>query len=288
MSSPWSPALPEGRTVSLPGRGSVFVREVAGPPGAPVLLLLHGWTATSDLNWYPAFAALGERYRVVAFDHRGHGRGLRPRGRVRIDDCADDAAAVLDALHIERAVVVGYSMGGAVATTLWRRHRDLVEGLVLCATASTFHGSRLEQAQLALLGPIAAGCRLLPRAAAQEVYERLVWQRARRGEHRPWIVDEIRSGHPRMVMEAGAALARFDSRRWFAWFDLPAALVVTTRDTLVPPSRQRDLAARLDAEVFEVDGDHVVCVARPESFVPVLIDACASVVDRVVAWESAS
>lgn len=287
MSSPWSPPLPEGRTVSLPGRGPVLVREVAGPPGAPVLLLLHGWTATSDLNWYPAFAALGERYRVVAFDHRGHGRGLRPRGRFRIDDCADDAAAVLHALGIDRAVVVGYSMGGAVASTLWRRHRDLVEGLVLCATACRFHGSRLEQAQLALLGPIATGCRLLPRAAAQEVYERLVWQRARRGDHRPWIIDEIRTGHPRMVMEAGAALARFDSRRWFSWFDLPAAVVVTARDTLVPPGRQRELAARLEAEVFEVDGDHVVCVTRPESFVPALLAACSSVVDRASEWEPA-
>ncbi|MET0577730.1 MAG: hypothetical protein ABW122_03670, partial [Ilumatobacteraceae bacterium] len=44
------PALPPGRHVWLAGRGRTFVREVAGPPGAPVVMLLHGWTATADLN----------------------------------------------------------------------------------------------------------------------------------------------------------------------------------------------------------------------------------------------
>ena len=57
-----------------------------------------------------------------ALDHRGHGRGLRPAdGIVRLSDCADDAAALLRELRIDRAVVAGYSMGGPVAQLLWQR-----------------------------------------------------------------------------------------------------------------------------------------------------------------------
>src|SRR5438105_10735 len=103
--------LPPGRTIALPGRGSTFVREVAGPPGAPALLLLHGLTANADLNWFACFEPLGREFRVVALDQRGHGGGIRTR-RFRLEDCADDAAALADVLGIPRFIPVGYSMGG--------------------------------------------------------------------------------------------------------------------------------------------------------------------------------
>ncbi|MET0578619.1 MAG: alpha/beta fold hydrolase, partial [Ilumatobacteraceae bacterium] len=72
----------------------MLLREVPGPPGAPVVVLLHGWTATADLNFHTCYEALGEHYRVLAFDHRGHGRGIRSRRKFRLEDCADDVAAM--------------------------------------------------------------------------------------------------------------------------------------------------------------------------------------------------
>ena len=77
--------VPPGRAVDLPGRGTTFIREVAGPPGAPTIALLHGLSATGGLNWVWAFAPLGRRYHVIAIDHRGHGRGIRTR-RFRLAD----------------------------------------------------------------------------------------------------------------------------------------------------------------------------------------------------------
>ena len=107
-----APPLPPGRHVELPGRGTTFIREVPGPPGAPTLVLLHGWTATADLNWFTSFEALGRRFRVIALDHRGHGRGIASSAPFRLRDCADDVVALADELGIEQIIPVGYSMGG--------------------------------------------------------------------------------------------------------------------------------------------------------------------------------
>ena len=71
------PPLPRGERIELPGRGTTFVRSVAGPPGAPTVLLLHGWLASGGLNWFNAFTPLSQRYNVLAPDMRGHGRGNR-------------------------------------------------------------------------------------------------------------------------------------------------------------------------------------------------------------------
>ncbi len=90
------PGLPPGFIVPLGARGETFVRHHAGPPEAPVLLLLHGWTASADLQWCTAYPALTERYSVIAVDHRGHGRGIRSEEPFSLEDCADDAAAVVD------------------------------------------------------------------------------------------------------------------------------------------------------------------------------------------------
>src|SRR5690554_3853978 len=87
---PSRPPLP-GRQLDLPGRGTTFVRELDGPADAPTLLLLHGWTATADLNFFGVLPELAGHYRVVTIDHRGHGRGIRARQRFSLEDCADDA-----------------------------------------------------------------------------------------------------------------------------------------------------------------------------------------------------
>ncbi len=53
-----APALPPGRQIALPGRGTTFMREVDGPDGAPVLVLLHGWSVDADLNWFASYKPL--------------------------------------------------------------------------------------------------------------------------------------------------------------------------------------------------------------------------------------
>src|SRR5881275_3305495 len=112
---PWPPEppveMPPARTVRVPGRGEFFLRDTGGD-GQPVMLL-HGWMASADLDWYGAYDRLeAAGYRVLAIDHRGHGRGLRPLVPFRLADCAADAAAAIRQLDLAPALVVGYSMGG--------------------------------------------------------------------------------------------------------------------------------------------------------------------------------
>lgn len=277
--------LPPGRHVDLPGRGTTFVRDLAGPVGAPTLLLLHGWLATADLNWFPSYAALGRHFRVVALDHRGHGRGIKSARRFRLADCADDAAAVIDQLGLGPVIAVGYSMGGPIAQLLWHRHPRHVRGLVLCATGRNFRGRPTERAAFTMLAGATAVVRITPRRFWESFRERVAGSRfdADTPQGR-WARDQFLRSDGRMLLEAGEALGRFSSHEWVHHVDVPSAIVLTERDQLVPPSRQHRLARAIPgATIHPVDGDHVVCSMDPDRFVPVLVDACREVASRRVA-----
>lgn len=276
------PTVPEGRFVKLPGRGTTFVRQVNGPPGAPVLVLLHGWTATSALNWFPSFEPLGHHFRVVALDHRGHGHGIRSREPFRLEDCADDVEALADQLRIERFIAVGYSMGGPIAALTWRRHRDRVEGLVLCATAARFVRSRHRDRVMAhgMLG-LSLAAAVSPPSWRRQAMVRLVNNHLQGSRHSEWSMAELHRNDPAALLRAGAALGRFDARQWIGGIDVPTAVVVTENDRVVPPANQLQMAQAMPtARVFRVAGEHAVCALHPERFVPVLAAACRSVAER--------
>ena len=182
----WRPFMPVGRRVLLPGRGTTFVREIEGPPGAPTVVLLHGFMASAGLNWFRAFEELGKEFHVLAPDLRGHARGLRSRRHVRLADCADDLAVMLDQLGTGPVIAAGYSMGGPVAQLLWRRHPERVNGLVFCATSArlqdTYGTEPLTDVYLAALSAVArttdqlaaipsAGARLLRRGSCPSARE---------------------------------------------------------------------------------------------------------------------
>jgi 3-oxoadipate enol-lactonase len=262
--------LPAGRHVELPGRGTTFVRE-SGPAGAPTLLLLHGWTASADLNWAAAYPALTSRFHVVAPDHRGHARGIRDPQPFRLEDCADDAAALVETLGIRSVIAVGYSMGGPVAQLLWRRHPHLVDGLVLCATSRTFNGTPRERAQFGLLSGASVMARHLNEGQRDALAVRVMGRRQSGPSSHDWLA----------IIDAGREIGRFDSRSWAGDIDVPTGVVVTTRDRVVPLARQLELATAIPgATVHPVTGDHAVCLAHGEAFVPQLTDAIDSVVAR--------
>lgn len=267
--------------VDLGTHGTTIVRDIPGPPGAASVMLLHGLGATARLNWGPCFRPLSEHYRVLGLDHRGHGRGLRTH-RFRLEECADDAAAVARARGLERFIAVGYSMGGPIASLIWRRHPDQVAGLVLCATARHFMPRNIARVARIALPAAARIARIAPSVAHERLLQRMLAQ-IEHPELRERVHREFEGHDPASVIQATHALSGFSSHDWIGSVDVPTAVIVTTRDELVPPDRQLKLAASIPgAEVFEVDGDHGACVARPDQFVSALLAACRSVERRML------
>ena len=274
------PPLPPGNELALPGRGTIFYRDLPGPHGAPTVVLLHGWTATADLNWFTCYEPLSRHFRVIAPDLRGHGRGIRNRKAFRMEDCADDAAELCASLGIERFIPVGYSMGGIVAQLLWQRHRAAVTGLVLSATSAGFSSSREER--LSFLG--LAGLGTLARAAPPRTRSWLTEQfylRSRRDRWVPWALQEAGLHDWRLVLQAGGAIGQFSSRDWLKDIDVPTSVIITMRDHIVPVRRQMRLFEGIpNAEAYRVDGDHDACVAQADRYVPTLVRALQSIGTR--------
>jgi 3-oxoadipate enol-lactonase len=273
---PWPPnppvEMPPARTVSVPGRGEFFLRDTGGD--GPVVMLLHGWMVSADLNWYGAYRDLAAAgYRVLAIDHRGHGRGLRGLVAFRLVDCAADAAGVLRTLDAAPALVVGYSMGGAIAQLVARDHRDVVGGLVCSGTAQHWQDAESRRLWRAM-GALGMMLSVAPRATWRSGLRRVGLEDSPRTA---WLQSEMLRHSARDMAEAGRELGRFDSRPWLHSVDVPAAVLLTARDTAVPPAKQRELAAALRARVIEVPLGHLDINTKGNVYNPALLEALTTV-----------
>ena len=243
-----------------------------GPEKATVLLL-HGWAGTAELNWSHVYAPLlAAGYRVLAPDLPGHGRGARDV-LFTIDGVADATARLVKYSGAEKVVVAGHSMGGSIALALAERHPGQVRGLVLMATQVSWPGipPDLLLSVAGRLGTVAA--RPLLRWGARSI---LSGDAGRDG----WIHDELRQTSVAHLAQALIAMRGFDAEPWLAQLRIPVVVLVTTRDAVVAPTRQRQLAAAIPgARVMEVEIDHSDPPSRPGPFPEGLVAALEQCVE---------
>lgn len=216
---------------------------------------------------------------VLAIDHRGHGRGIRSDEPFSLEAAADDAAGVLRELDCPPAIVCGYSMGGPVAMLMWRRHPELVAGLVMEATALEWRASARERSIWRAMSILE---RVLRSARSKSVVDRLLREMLERcpelEERRGWLEGELRRGDPQAIAEAGRAIGRYDARPFAGDVDVPAAVVITTEDRLVRPSKQRALAVAIPGAVrFHLAADHDACMTSIDGFADVTVEAVTAV-----------
>jgi 3-oxoadipate enol-lactonase len=154
---------------------------------------------------------------------------------------------------------------------------------VLCATSRNFRGTPMERAVFSAFGGLSIAARVTPVPWRRELNARLNQRRWDESDLGRWARAEVTRNDPRALIEAGHALGRFTSHEWIRDIDVPAAVIVTEFDAVVPPERQRRLASSIPgATTIPVAADHSACVMRPELFVPALLDACDRVTGSIV------
>jgi pimeloyl-ACP methyl ester carboxylesterase len=158
-------------------------------------------------------------------------------------------------------------MGGLVAQLLWRRHRRLVSGLVLCSTARNFRGTLFERATYLVPPGFEAVARATP--AFYRIGADVIWG-SQSGPIpdealRRWVRTEFARASLLTVISAARAASGFTSHEWIGQIDIPTAVIVTTRDQAVSPRRQHGLAQAIPAVItYEIDGDHLAWLQAPD------------------------
>ena len=195
--------------------------------------------------WEAQAEALASDQRVIAFDARGFGESPLAAGPLTMEGCADDAAALLDRLGIERAVVGGCSMGGYAALAFARRHPRRLRALYLQDTRAGADSEDARRGRAALAERV---LREGPAVVVEALLPKLVGETTKREQ--PALVSRLQERilalEPQAIVNALQGLAaREDSRAALKDVRVPTLVLVGAEDVLTPPSESEALAAAI-------------------------------------------
>ena len=237
--------------------------ELCGPPDAPVVLLSNSLGTRLEM-WDPQLPALSQRYRLLRYDSRGHGRSTAPAGPYSIALLAADAVGLLDALGIERAHFCGLSLGGMVGQLLGATHAPRLRSLALCSTACSMAPKELWDQRIQAVNEGGTA------AIADGVVER-------------WFTDAFRA-EPSIVLErvramiletpahgyaaCCAAIREMDLRETIRAIRLPTLIIAGDKDPATPPARAEEIQERIPDARLEVipDAAHLVNIEQEVAF----------------------
>jgi pimeloyl-ACP methyl ester carboxylesterase len=231
--------------------------------GRSPLLLVHAFPLDHRM-WAPQMDAFAPARRVVAPDLAGFGGSTVP-GRASVEAHADDLAMLLDDLHIERAVVVGLSMGGYIALAMWRRHSRRLAGLVL---ADTRAGADTDEAR-ANRRTLASDVGERGADAAREAMLPGLLSPGAAPALREHVAEIIGGQAPAGITAAlGAMAARPDATGDLAAIEVPTLVLVGRRDTVTPPTEAEAIAQAIPgARLAIVPGaGHLANLEEPGAF----------------------
>jgi len=222
-----------------------------GPKGSPTLVLVHG-AGGNHLHWPPELRCLPGAT-VYALDLPGHGRS-GGQGRDTIEDYAKAIVEFLDTVGVEQPVIVGHSMGGAIALTLALHFPNRVAGLVLMAT-----GARLRVAPAILDGMHSDF------EGSVELITRFAWS----PETKPALTELGRQAlletGPDVLLGDFSACDRFNVMERLGEIEHPTLVIAGTADQLTPPKYARFLTEHIPNArlVLVEDASHMVMLERP-------------------------
>lgn len=239
--------------------------SISGPDGAPVLLLLNSLGATSAM-WGPQLEMLQTKYRTITCDTRGHGQSPSPEGPYSFEELVADALGVLDAHGVEKAHVMGLSLGGMTALGLGLTAPDRIESVV-CSAGRADAPPPFVQSWVDRLA-------VLDDAGIPKIWE---------GTVDKWLSEDTRRDHPDRedMLRAeflkttpvgyrgcAEALKRLDYLKDLGEMTRPTLFVAGSDDGGAPPATMQAMSAACPgSEYVEVpNAKHLANVDRPKEF----------------------
>ncbi|PKZ65984.1 3-oxoadipate enol-lactonase [Gordonia terrae] len=242
---------------------------VTGRPDGPAVVLSNSLGSTHRM-WDAQIAALEERFRVVRYDTRGHGDSPVPPGPYSIDELADDVIGLLDRLDIERAHLVGLSLGGMTMMRVAARNPERVNRLALLCTAAYLPPAQGWTDRAALV-----------RADGTSAVAAAVVQR--------WFTPgylaantEAQQGYEAMVAATPTegyaacceAIAAMDQRAELSSIIAPTLAIAGADDPATPPDLLRDIVDAVPHGRLLVvpDSAHLANAEQPGTITPALLE----------------
>ena len=240
-----------------------------GPPDAPVLVLSHA-LGLSMAMWDPQMAGLSQAFRVVRYDHRGHGGSPVPGGRYRIEDMGHDLLRLLDRLALERVAFCGLSLGGMVGLWLAANAPERVDRLVVCCAAT----------RMPRPNDYAERAKLVRAQGMEAIADRVIGRwftpgfLARRPEVVAGITALLLATPPEGYAATCEALAAMDLRDSLPRIAASTLVIAAAEDQSTPPEQSQEIARRIrGAELVVIpDAAHLANVEQPEAVTNNILD----------------
>lgn len=243
--------------------------RIDGPPGAPRLVLSHAM-GLSLAMWEPQMPRLSHDFRVIRYDHRGHGRSPVPSGPYQLRELGRDLLILLDRLELDRVSLCGISLGGMVGLWLAAHEPARVDRLVICCAAPRMlhpedYAARAAQVRRDGLASV-----------ADAVLAR--WFTPTFMGSRPDTVDSIRRVLVSTAAEGYAAtceaLAEMDQREDLQRIVALTLVIAAEQDQSTPPEQSREMAERIPRARFAMipAASHLANIEQPEAVIDQILE----------------
>ena len=238
--------------------------ELYGPSDAPPIVFIAGW-GNSYWLWFRQIPAFKERYRCVVFDNRGAGKSSKPDYPYTMQMFADDTIGLMEALNIERAYIVGVSMGGFIAQQIAISYPEKVRGLVLISTH--FGGPNfVSQEKRTLAMMFASPTETLSNEQALEMRYSVAYSPQFRKENKAllkqiqeWVERNPQPVYARLHQAEATYASVFNLEEEVKHISAPTLILQGTSDLMIPPKNAEMLADNISTSrlAFIEGGPHM-------------------------------
>ena len=255
----------DGAYIEVQPNVKIFVSAAGAPDSSPVIFSAP-LGATADM-WDDVLARLPDGLRTVCYDTRGLGRSDAPGRIFDIARLGNDVIAIMDALHIDRAMFCGVSLGGLTGMWLGANHPNRIAGLILANTAPSFPPPKMWQERAATA--LASGMTPLFGPTLDR------WFTAGALKQNPQKVAQVAAmlAATNPITHAGCCrvLEKTDLLTDLERITCPVRVVVGARDPATPPARGQEIVGAISqADSLSLDASHVLAIERPDEFAEIV------------------